>query len=38
MTNKERINSPQETARVAAFVFLIIFFLGMSTELFIRRA
>ena len=36
MTNKERINSPQKTARVAAFVFLIIFFLGMSTELFIR--
>jgi hypothetical protein len=36
MTNKERINSPKKTARVAAFVFLIIFFLGMSTELFIR--
>jgi hypothetical protein len=36
MNNKERINSPQKTARVAAFVFLIIFFLGMSTELFIR--
>jgi hypothetical protein len=36
MTNKERINSPQKTARVAAFVFLIIFFLGMSAELFIR--
>jgi hypothetical protein len=36
MTNKERINSPQKTARVAAFVFLSIFFLGMSTELFIR--
>jgi hypothetical protein len=36
MTNKERINSPQKTARFAAFVFLIIFFLGMSTELFIR--
>ena len=36
MTNKERINSPQKTARVAAFVFLIIFFLGMSTEHFIR--
>ncbi len=31
-----KINSPQKTARVAAFVFLIIFFLGMSTELFIR--
>ena len=29
-------NLPQKTARVAAFVFLIIFFLGMSTELFIR--
>ena len=36
MINKERINSPQKTARVAAFVFLIIFFLGMSTELSIR--
>jgi hypothetical protein len=36
MANKERVNSPQRTARVAAFVFLIIFFLGMSTELFIR--
>ena len=36
MTNKERINSPQKIARVAAFVFLIIFFLGISTELFIR--
>src|SRR5512136_46484 len=36
MTSKERINSPQKIARVAAFVFLIIFFLGMSTELFIR--
>ena len=36
MTNKERIHSPQKTARAAAFVFLIIFFLGMSTELFIR--
>jgi hypothetical protein len=36
MTNKERINSPQKMSRVAAFVFLIIFFLGMSTELFIR--
>ena len=35
MTYKERINSPQKTARFAAFVFLIIFFLGMSTELFI---
>ena len=36
MTNQGRINSPRKTARVAAFVFLIIFFLGMSTELFIR--
>src|SRR5512136_2544752 len=36
MTNKETVNSPQKTARVAAFVFLIIFFLGMSSELFIR--
>lgn len=31
-----KMNSPQKTARVAAFVFLSIFFLGMSTELFIR--
>ena len=31
-----KMNSPQKTARVAAFVFLIIFFLGMSTEFFIR--
>lgn len=30
------MNSPQKTARVAAFVFLIVFFLGMSSELFIR--
>lgn len=31
-----KMNSSQRTARVAAFVFLSIFFLGMSTELFIR--
>ena len=31
-----KINSPQKTARIAACVFLGIFFLGMSTELFIR--
>jgi hypothetical protein len=31
-----KMNSPQKTARIAAFVFLIIFILGMSTELFIR--
>jgi hypothetical protein len=31
-----KINSPQKTARVAACVFLGIFLLGMSTELFIR--
>ena len=31
-----KMNSPQKTARAAALVFLIIFFLGMSTELFIR--
>ena len=30
-----KINSPKKTARVAAFVFLIIFFLGISAELFI---
>lgn len=31
-----KMNSPQKTAKVAAFSFLIIFFLGMSTELFMR--
>lgn len=31
-----KMNSPQTTARFAACVFLGIFFLGMSTELFIR--
>ena len=31
-----KLNSPQKTARVAAFVFVLIFILGMSTELFIR--
>ncbi len=36
MTGKGRMNSPQKTARVAVFVFLIIFFQGMSAELFIR--
>jgi len=36
MINKARIISPQKTARVAAFVFVLIFILGMSTELFIR--
>lgn len=33
---KMNLHSPQKTARIAAFVFLGIFFLGMSTELFIR--
>jgi hypothetical protein len=36
MTNKERLNSPQMTAKAAAFVFLIIFCLGMASELLIR--
>ena len=36
MTNKERMNSPQAMARVAAFIFLLIFLLGMSTELLMR--
>jgi len=36
MPNQVSIHSPQKTARVAACVFLIVFFLGMSTELFIR--
>ena len=31
-----KLNSPQKTSRVAGFVFLIIVFLGMSAELFIR--
>jgi hypothetical protein len=30
------MNSPQKTARIAACIFLGIFFMGMSTELFIR--
>lgn len=30
------MNSPKKIAKAAAFVFLLIFFLGMSTELFIR--
>ncbi len=30
------MNSPQKTAKVAAFVFLLIILLGMSAELFIR--
>ncbi len=33
---KMKLNSPKKTARVAAIVFLTIFILGMSTELFIR--
>ena len=36
MINKEKMNSPQKIARVAACVFLIIFCLGMASELFIR--
>ena len=36
MTDKDRSSSPQKTARVAAILFLIVFLLGMSTELFIR--
>lgn len=31
-----KMNLPQKTARAAAFVFVLIFILGMSTELFIR--
>lgn len=31
-----KMNSPQKTARVAAIVFLLVFILGMSTELLIR--
>ena len=36
MKLEERTNSPQKTARAAAFVFIVIFGLGMSAELFIR--
>jgi len=36
MTSNEKRNSPQKIGRVAAIVFLIIFFQGMSAELFIR--
>ena len=36
MKLEEKTNSPQKTARVAAFVFIVIFGLGMSAELFIR--
>jgi len=36
MTSNGKRNSPLKTARVAAIVFLIIFFQGMSAELFIR--
>ena len=35
MTGKDKMNSPQKTARVAAFVFLIVFGLGISSELFV---
>jgi len=35
MTGKDKIYSPQKTARVAAFVFLIVFGLGISSELFV---
>jgi len=35
MTGKEKVNSPQKTARVAAFLFLIVFGLGISAELFV---
>ena len=36
MIVKDKMNSPQKTARVAAFVFLIVFGLGISAELFVR--
>jgi hypothetical protein len=36
LEEKMKMNSSQKTARVAAFVFLGIFFLGILTELFIR--
>jgi hypothetical protein len=36
MIDKERIHPPQKIARAAGFIFLSIFFLGMTTELFIR--
>lgn len=36
MPNKASMSLPQRIARVAAFVFLLIFLLGMSTELLMR--
>jgi hypothetical protein len=36
LEEKMKMNAPQKTARIAAYIFLGIFFLGMSTELFIR--
>jgi len=37
MTDKDKMNSPQKTARVAAFVFLIVISMGISTELFVLK-
>jgi uncharacterized membrane protein YecN with MAPEG domain len=36
MMNKDPMNSPQKTARLSACVFIGIFLLGITTELFIR--
>jgi hypothetical protein len=38
MTSKERMNSPQKTARVAGFLFLIIYALGIFGQLFVRES
>jgi hypothetical protein len=38
MTNKEKMNSPQKTARVAGFLFLIIYALGIFGQLFVRES
>ncbi len=38
MTASEKINSPQKTARVAGFLFLIIYALGVFGQLFVRES
>jgi hypothetical protein len=38
MTSKEKMNSPQKTARVAGFLFLVIYALGVFGQLFVRES
>ena len=38
MTTKGKMNSPQKTARVAGFLYLIIFCLALFAELFVRQS